>query len=316
MGNILLAHESKTVRATLKTYLKPSHKVLEASDSDAAWHLLVLRNDLNAVVAGPDLGMSTGMSLLERVRKNALLRLKNMPFYFIGSETRIAELIKDAKRAGANGFLHTGMKSQEVLDILNPAIGDPTESASEDAPEPEAIAKSSEPKEAPEPKKTAGKRAIKTGLIESAPMSPKLFEEAVLRQYSVPGQRGAILCCAIANYHDMVKNLGEDTATRIVSKLTKLAQTRIGSSDIISIYAPGVFAISTLGGTLLACDKFATQLKKNLAAAKIAVQGKPLSISIISAFAAIPEDGDLSGKEILELAKYRLVKTLHEAKKR
>ncbi|MCL2021753.1 MAG: hypothetical protein FWG81_06605 [Betaproteobacteria bacterium] len=307
MGNILLAHESKTVRATLKTYLKPAHKVLEASDSEAAWHLLVLHNDLNAVIAGPDLGMSSGMSLLERVRRNALLRLKQMPFYFIGSETRIAELAEDAEKAGANGFLHTGMKRQEVLDILKLREATlPPRNAPKAAPE--AVAK------AIEAKKSSSKRAIRTGLIESAPMSPKLFEEAVSRQYSVPGQKGAILCCAIANYPTLVKNLGKSTAANIASKLTKLAQTRIGSSDIISLYAPGVFTISTVGGTLPACEKFASQLKKNLASSKIVVHGAPLSISIVSAFAAIPEDGALSGKELLELAKRRLLEIVRNAK--
>jgi len=304
MGNILLAHESRTVRATLKSYLKPAHKVLEASDSDAAWHMLVLHNDINAVIAGPDLGMSTGLSLLERVRHNTLLRLKQMPFYFIGSETRIAELAEEATKAQANGFLHTGMQRQEVLDILHPAIG---------TLEPEADMMPPLKSKAAEPGAPSIKRTLKTGLIESAPLTPNLFESAVGRQYSVPGQKGAILCCAITNYPKLVKDLGQATAVSIASKLTKLAQTRIGSSDIISLYAPGVLIISTVGGTSAICERFAAQLKKNLSATKITVHGTPLALSIVSAYAAIPEDGALSGKELLELAKRRLLKTLQDA---
>ena len=315
MGNILLVHESKTVRATLKAYLKPEHKVQEASDGDTAWHMLVLHSDISAVVAGPDLGMASGMSLLDRIRHNALLRLKNMPFFFIGSETRIAEIAKEAARNGANGFLHTGMKRKEVLDIMEPALGTV---APEKTPPQEALPAIESAPEikifADEAKKSPAKRTIRTGLIESAPMSPRLFEEAVTRQFSVPGQRGAIICCAIANYPTLVKDLGEETAVRIASKLTKLAQTRIGSSDIISLYAPGIFTISTVGGKLAACEKFVTQLKKNLGSARIAVQGKPLSISIIPAIAAIPEDGALSGKELLELAKHRLLNILRNTK--
>jgi DNA-binding NarL/FixJ family response regulator/GGDEF domain-containing protein len=313
----LLVHDSKTVRATLKAYLKACHTIHEAPDGDAGWHKLVLQSDLDTVIAGTDLGLLSGMALLERVRHNPLARLQKMFFYLIGSETRISALKEEALAAGVTGLLYNGMVKSEVLAVLGASLPQTSvPGPSGKAAKPGKLEKLAEKTEkaasalsfpgiSVPPAAPAKSGSLKQGLREAGPMTSKLFADGVARLFSQPGRHGAVLYCTVEDYAALGEELGEKKAANIVDKLARLAQTRIGNSDIIGFCAPGSFAIATVGGNLEQCENFARHLKKGVASAKISARGKLLSISLCTAAAACPEDGDLRGEALLELARKR-----------
>ncbi|MDR0529633.1 MAG: hypothetical protein LBG69_08510 [Zoogloeaceae bacterium] len=324
MGNILLAHESKTIRATLKAYLKSQHKIQEVEDGDAAWHMLVLHSDLDFVISGPDLGLVSGMELLERLRHNPLDRLKTLPFYFIGSEVRISGLMDAARAAGVSGFMYNSMTRAEILSVLHTqgSAAEKKQSAAEEidarlvmsgapilSPEQEQSfdVKKSVPKKATAPAKPASGKSpiLKHNVSHSGIMSAKLFEEASARLFAI-NSKGAVLCFTVERYADIEKNLGVKDAAALVNKLAELTQSRVGSNDLIGLCAPGGFAVASPGNSLEQCDAFAQRLKKSVEAAKIVLHGQSLSIALAFATAARPEDGKLDGAALLDLAKKRL----------
>jgi diguanylate cyclase (GGDEF)-like protein len=325
MGSILLAHESKVIRAALTRHLSEYYSVLEALDGDAAWHTLVLNHDLVAVIAGPDLERLDGMGLLDRLRHNNLERLKHIPFYFIGSQSRIESLTAEAQKVGVTDFLYNEMGKQEILSILkrhDPTIAEAPEldisviTPAAVAPTVKTVAAASAPTAAPtaaapKPKAPApvasaksAKAAVRTR--STALLSVSLFTDGVRRMCSHDGGQAAVMLFALDGYSALAGSLGPATASAIIEKLAHLVQAKIGASDVIGHFQPGCFAVATMNSGLEACTAFAKRIAKSLSSAHIAFHGKPVLISISVGIASRPEDGGLDGNALLILARDRL----------
>lgn len=314
MGSILLAHESRVIRAALTHHLEAHYSVQEALDGDAAWHSLVLNHDIIAVIAGPDLDRLDGMGLLDRLRHNSLERLKHLPFYFIGSQSRIETLSAEAKKTGATDFLFNEMGKQEILAILqrhNPAATAPDRNVSSVNAPAKELPSASAPV-APKPKSPAasakGAKTAKTARARStALLSVSLFTDGVRRMCSHEGGQAAVMLFALDGYNALASRLGAPTATSIIEKLAHLVQAKIGASDVIGHFQPGCFAVATMNSGLEACSAFAERIARSLSSAHIAFHGKPVHISISVGIASRHEDGDLAdGDALLMLARERL----------
>jgi diguanylate cyclase (GGDEF)-like protein len=313
MGSILLAHESKVIRAALARHLEGHYSVLEALDGDAAWHALVLNHDIVAVIAGPDLARLDGMSLLSRLRHNNLERLRRIPFYFIGSQSRIETLAEAAKKEGATDFIFNDMGKKEVLPILerHGAAGHDAspQAASVSAPKPGSVAKAVAAAPLAVPiGAVGGKKGAKAARARStaALLSASLLTDGVRRMCSHQGGQSAVMIFALDGYSALAASLGAPTASSIIEKLAKPVQTKINASDVIGHYQPGCFAIATMNSGLEACAVFARRVAKGLSNARIVFHGKPVHISISVGIASRPEDGDLDGDALINLAKARL----------
>ncbi|MDR1889033.1 MAG: diguanylate cyclase [Zoogloeaceae bacterium] len=307
MGSILLAHDSKVIRAALTRYLRESYSILEALDGDAAWHALVLNHDIVAIIAGPDLGRLNGMDLLDRVRHNSLERLKHIPFYLIGSQSRIETLSDAAKKAGATDFIFNDMGAPEILAIIQ--RHDPAAELSfTDASKKAGVAAEVPGVKAPPVSAASApvRRSKATRARSTALLSVSLFADGVRRMCSHPGGQAAVMLFALDGYKAVASSLGVHTASAIIERLAHLVQAKIGASDVIGHYQPGCFAVATMNSGLNACVAFAQRLAKSLSSAHIAFHGQPVLISISVGIASRPEDGGLDGDALLELARARL----------
>ncbi|MDR3055904.1 MAG: diguanylate cyclase [Zoogloeaceae bacterium] len=307
------------IRAALTHHLGEHYPVLEALDGDAAWHTLVLNHDIVAIIAGPDLARLNGMELLDRLRHNNLERLKHIPFYFIGSQSRINTLSAEAKKAGATGFVFDNMGKQEILSILEtqgaaavvqplpvpeapkPKAAPPTPAPAAKAPAPAPVTK------APAASASSKGKGAKMPRARSAPLlSVTLFTDGVRRMCSHPGGQAAVMLFALDGYSTLSSSLGASAASAIIEKLASLVQAKIGASDVIGHFQPGCFAVATMNSGLEACAAFATRIAKGLSSAHIALHGQPVLISVSVGIASRPEDGGLEGDALLNLAKVRL----------
>lgn len=293
MGNILLVHQSRVIRATLSRHLEEQFKVLEVLDGESAWQTLVLDHDVVAVIAGPDIPRLSGLDLLERLRRNRLQRLKHIPFYLIGSETRIEEITDEARKLGVTDFILNGMGKWEILPLLQ---AQKTAAAREASPSVEPVRLAATAKE--------GKPVVHfrdTGLL-----SASLFEEGVRRMFARVGDLGAVLVFGVDGYSGLVDHLGKSTASRIAEKFARLVQGKIGASDFMGHHGAGRFAIATRSSRLDQCEAFAKRVARSLANAQIVVRGKPVQLTISSGAASRPEDGMISGEALLALALGRM----------
>ncbi|MDR3158511.1 MAG: diguanylate cyclase [Zoogloeaceae bacterium] len=305
-NNVLLVHESNVIRAVLAHHLADQYKVVEALEGEFAWHTAMLNHDICMVISGLDLYRLDGMSLLERLRHSSLERLKKLPFYFIGSESRIAAIEDQARKAGVTGFMFNGISKDEVLAIM----ARHTEGAATAvAPSPPA------PPPAPEPKPTLivdrtatrGKGKMNKTPHSAALLSETLFADGVRRMCSHPGTRNAVLIFALDGYTAIAASLSAPVAGKIIERLAHLVQEKIGVSDIVGYDRPGSFAIITQNSSMEACTGFARRVVRGLSAANIVYHGKPVVISISVGIASRPEDGNLDGDALLVLARTRAI---------
>jgi diguanylate cyclase (GGDEF)-like protein len=302
MDSILIVHQSKVIRATLTRYLEAHFEIFEAQDSESAWQILVLHHGVAAVISGLDISQSSesiswatstrisgidsqlsGMDLLDRLRNNSLPRLRQLPFYFIGSETHIAEITLEARRHKVTDFLFNGMSKPEILAKLNyhekPMIGETTLPTQESSI---------------------------TNLRRAGILSVNLFRNAAHRVFDRSGTQGVLIIFGIDAYDEIVGKLGKKAAESILDKFANLVLSKIKADDLIGHCGPGRFAIAVPGASLASCKAFAHRVVKGLSSAKISVEGKPLQISASFGVASRPEDGDLSGEALLDLATTRL----------
>ncbi|MDR2364523.1 MAG: diguanylate cyclase [Zoogloeaceae bacterium] len=318
-NNVLLVHESNVIRAVLAHHLAAGqYKVVEALEGEFAWHTAMLNHDICLIISGLDLYRLDGLSLLDRLRHSSLERLKKLPFYFIGSESRIAAIADQAKKAGVTGFLFNGVSKDEVLAVMAQHTGDAPSSAHTPMPAPAA-----RPAPAPAPAPaifaeekptlvadrtaTRGKGKLGKTPHSAALLSPTLFADGVRRMCSHPGTQNAVLVFALDGYTAIAASLGAPVAGKIIERLAHLVQEKIGVSDIVGHDRPGAFAVVTQNSNMEACIAFARRVVKGLSAASIVYHGKPVVISISVGIASRPEDGALDGDALLSLARSRVI---------
>ena len=289
MGKILLVHQSKVVRGTLARHLAGDFQIVEALDGESAWQTLVLDHDVAAVIAGPDVSRLKGLDLLERLRRSKLKRLKQVPFYLVGSETRIAEVLPEAEKLGLDGCILNGMEKAAILDLLGSArtaAGGPGAEAAPAAP------------------LRSGRGGA--GFRDAGLLSRALLEAGIQRILASPGDQGAILVFEVDAYAELESGFGKGTAARITERFARLVQGKLTGGDIIGHYRPGCFAIATRCNRLDQCAAFAGRVARSAASARIVVRGRPVLLSISAGAASRPEDGGLSGDALLHLALCRL----------
>lgn len=280
MGHILIAHESKVVRATLTKHLDSCLHIIEAPEGDSAWQTLVLDHNIKGIVAEPDLPRLSGFDLLERLRASRLQRLRKMPFYFIGSETKIAEIQDKALELGATGCIDNNTDRVGIMLALQQVL---------------------EQKE--DPKSEGGKKAqLRATSLLSAP----LFKEELGKALSASDEQSSVLLFGVSGYSELVDDLGKSVARRIVEQFASLLQTKIGRDDFIGRHGPGCFAIASRGTCLAQCAVFAQRVLKSVEAAKIVVRGRSVRFSVNVGAASRPEDGKISAVELLALGEQRM----------
>lgn len=296
MGKVLLVHPSKVVRATLARHLAGEFDVVEALDGDSAWQTLVLDHDVAAVIAGPDVPRLKGVDLLERLRRSKLKRLKLLPFYFVGSETRLAEVLPEAEKLGPNGSIVNGMDKTAILALLAPVRGTAAAARGE-----QEDARSEQGAGLPLRSGRGG-----AGFRDAGLLSPALLAAGVERIFAHPGAQGSVLVFEVDAYAALEAAVGKGVAARITERFALLVRAKLSAGDIIGHYRPGCFVIVTRCHRLDQCAAFADRVARSAAAARIAVHGQPVRLSLSAAAAGRPEDGGLAGTALLQLALSRL----------
>lgn len=290
MRKILLVHQSRVVRATLARHLARDFQIVEALDGESAWQTLVLDHDVTCVIAGPDVSRLKGLDLLERLRRSKLKRLKQLPFYFVGSETRIAEVLPEAERLGLSGYILNGAEKAEILERLAPQRATAGEDARGEVPPSVPI--------------RSGRGGV--GFRDAGLLSRALLETGIQRMLASPGDTGAILVFEADGYAGLETSFGKGVAARITERFARLVQGKLTGGDIIGHYRPGCFAIATRCHRLDQCAAFASRVARSAASARIVVQGRLVPLSFSAGAASRPEDGALSGESLLHLALCRL----------
>lgn len=122
---VLIADDSRIVRATLIKHIEGMFDFREAHDGEQAWETLLLDPNIRVVITDLTMPKLDGYGLLQRIRSSQISRIRNVPVIVVSGSDEQAERER-AKAAGATDLITKGIGTAQLLsrlDILSNLIG-------------------------------------------------------------------------------------------------------------------------------------------------------------------------------------------------
>lgn len=114
---VLIADDSRIVRATLIKHIEGMFEFREALDGEEAWETLLLDPSIRVVITDLTMPKLDGYGLLERIRNSRIARIRELPVVVVsGSDER--EERERAKAAGATDLITKGIGTAQLLSRL------------------------------------------------------------------------------------------------------------------------------------------------------------------------------------------------------
>lgn len=122
---VLIADDSRIVRATLIKHIEGMFEFREALDGEQAWETLLLDPSIRVVITDLTMPKLDGYGLLKRIRDSKISRIRDIPVVVVsGSDER--EEREKVKAAGATDLITKGIGTAQLLsrlDILSKLVG-------------------------------------------------------------------------------------------------------------------------------------------------------------------------------------------------
>ncbi len=115
---ILIADDSRIVRATLIKHIEGMFEFREALDGEQAWEALLIDPSIRVVISDLTMPKLDGYGLLKRIRASKIGRIRNMPVVVISGSDEQAERDR-AKAAGATDLITKGIGTAQLLSRLD-----------------------------------------------------------------------------------------------------------------------------------------------------------------------------------------------------
>lgn len=115
---VLIADDSRIVRATLIKHIEGMFEFREALDGEQAWETLLIDPGIRVVITDLTMPRLDGYGLLRRIRNSRISRIRELPVIVVsGSDER--EERERAKAAGADDLITKGMDTAQILSRLD-----------------------------------------------------------------------------------------------------------------------------------------------------------------------------------------------------
>jgi PleD family two-component response regulator len=115
---VLIADDSRIVRATLIKHIEGMFDFREALDGEQAWETLLIDPSIRVVITDLTMPKLDGYGLLHRIRNSKISRIRTIPVVVVsGSDER--EERERAKAAGATDLITKGIGTAQLLSRLD-----------------------------------------------------------------------------------------------------------------------------------------------------------------------------------------------------
>jgi two-component system, cell cycle response regulator len=111
---VLIADDSRIVRASLVQHLRDRFDIREVVDGEAAWQAILLDSSIRVVISDLTMPKVDGYELLNRVRSSKVQRIRELPIVIISGEEEAHERER-AAAIGATDFIQKGVGAAELL---------------------------------------------------------------------------------------------------------------------------------------------------------------------------------------------------------
>lgn len=118
LPRILIADDSRLVRAVLIKRIEGRFDFREAADGEQAWEILLEDAGIRVLISDLTMPKLDGYGLLQRVRGSELARIRELPVVVVsGSDS--AEERERVRAAGANDLITKGIDAAQLLSRLD-----------------------------------------------------------------------------------------------------------------------------------------------------------------------------------------------------
>lgn len=115
---VLIADDSRIVRAALSQHIRDRFDIREVADGEAAWQAILLDNTIRVVFTDLSMPKVDGYELLTRVRSSKVQRIREMPMIVLTGEDEASERER-ASAAGATDFVQKGSDATALISRLD-----------------------------------------------------------------------------------------------------------------------------------------------------------------------------------------------------
>ena len=115
---VLIADDSRIVRATLIKRIEGMFEFREALDGEQAWEMLLIDPNIRVVITDLTMPKLDGYGLLQRIRASKISRIRNLPVVVVSGSDE-GEERERAKAAGANDLITKGIGTAQLLSRLD-----------------------------------------------------------------------------------------------------------------------------------------------------------------------------------------------------
>jgi PleD family two-component response regulator len=114
---VLIADDSRIVRATLIKHIEGLFEFREALDGEQAWETLLIDPNIRVVITDLTMPKLDGYGLLQRIRASKISRIRNIPVMVVSGSFQQEERER-AKAAGATDLIIKGIETAQLLSRL------------------------------------------------------------------------------------------------------------------------------------------------------------------------------------------------------
>ncbi|MFN9573708.1 MAG: response regulator [Betaproteobacteria bacterium] len=115
---ILIADDSRIVRAAITQHIRDRFDIREVADGEAAWQAILLDASIRVVLTDITMPKVDGFDLLARVRSSKVQRIRELPMIVMSGADEAAERER-ASKLGATDFISKSADAPEVVSRLD-----------------------------------------------------------------------------------------------------------------------------------------------------------------------------------------------------
>jgi two-component system cell cycle response regulator len=115
---VLIADDSRIVRATLIKHIQGMFEFREALDGEQAWETLLLDPNIRVLITDLTMPKLDGYGLLQKIRASKISRIRNMPVVVVSGSDEQEERER-VKAAGATDLITKGIGTAQLLSRLD-----------------------------------------------------------------------------------------------------------------------------------------------------------------------------------------------------
>lgn len=217
LPRIVVADDSRIVRATIKKHLNGVFDIVEACDGEEAWSLLQQETDIQVLIS--DLGMPNldGFGLLQRVRNCDNPLIRKLPFIVISGEEE-EEIKLKAVELGASDFI---TKSTDRTELIARVSANALRAQTE--------------QELSVSRQELDQKATEDPLTGLGTKHLMLFEGRQSLAYATRhNQRTIVLLLQIDRFGEIARQYGQPVADQVLKALAKMLASKVRSEDTIA----------------------------------------------------------------------------------